>query len=444
MVDVSLLQLHHQRQLEIASIENENERRKNLIKMAVLKVFHVSKANVNIPTKTVNTPNARVEDLTRRNHEYELTINKLKQQITTKEKLQESKLEALREEITKFRQQLKEQPPKQFQGPTLSRFQPKLDPGMSRPSSAFSTSPYVNKTMFNHGGEGKSYLSPTINSLNKSVFSDSKSSILSPIQNKRKVLLPTKAKREYTNYNSMKKQFQDSNRLEQTKETTPPPRTPDYGGPVTRSVARQSSPAMTPPRSTTKEMGGDRSSGSPAPPTLDFTPSKVPHNGKLFEDHVRSLDEVINKSFTSVNNSEAESETPDANSTTIEATTISPRANRPVLPEDDALTSANSSIANPMMKKDKKKKKKLKLWKSEVSRASTSSPVDKKHKSHSTALHLEDDDLNTLNYYQDENFLNENINITPKISKKRVLEDELAIDPPTFNKKKKKNVFKID
>lgn len=442
----SSLQDHFLVQREIQQLENDDDQRKNLVKLSILKMFHLSKSINKDPSHTVdNTTSAstsRIEELTKKNHDYELTINKLKQLHTTKEKLQESKLESLREEVWKLKQQLKDQPRNNLQVPTLSHFQPNLEAGSSRPSSAFSTSPYVNKIMFNQGNGGlaKNYLSPTFNSINKSVFvPDFKSSILSPIQHKRKVLMPTKAKREYTNYNSMKKQFEQNGQLPQ-KENTVEPETPNKR--VTRAVSKKvSSPAPVPTSTRHSSNSTNRSSASPSLETADLTPTRLPNNGKLFDDKMRSLDEVINKSFTSANTSEAENDTPDANSTTIDSTTSRTTAGRGAhMSEDETFASANSSLAKSSEKKDKKKKK-LRLWKSEVSKVSISSPNDKTLKNRNKGLHLEDEGLNTLNYYQDENFLNDN-NDTPKVSRKRK-NDETETTPLAF-KKKKKNVFKID
>lgn len=443
---VSALQKHYLAKTEIQVLEYEDKQRKDLLKLAVLKIFHLSKSSGQGLPKTIDNsdnPNtSRIADLTKKNHEYELAINKLKQLHTTKEKLQESKLESLREEIGKLKQQLKEQPHNKYQVPTLVQFQPNIEHNISRPTSAFSTSPYVNKIMFNQGsgGPSKNYLSPTINSVNKSVFvSDSKSSILSPIQQKRKALAPAKAKREYTNYNSMKKQFEQNGQLPQRQETVEP-ETPNKR--ITRSVTKsESSPALTPTRS---PINSNRMSASPSSQVVTntaFTPTKTVNNGKLFDDRMKSLDDVINKSFTSANTSEAENDIPDANSTTIESTTSrTPNINAQVS-EDDTFASANTSLAKLSDKKDRKKKK-LKLWKSEVSKISISSPNDKKYNAHSKGLHLEDEGLNTLNYYQDENFFNEN-NDTPKVSRKRRMNEETESTPLVF-KKKKKNIFRID
>lgn len=443
----SSLQDHLLVQREIQQLENDDEQRKNLIKLSILKMFHLSKSINKGTSHTVDNSTSastsRIEELTKKNHDYELTINKLKQLHTTKEKLQESKVESLREEIGKLKQQLKDQPRNNLHVPTLSQFQLNLETGgISRPSSAFSTSPYVNKIMFNQGNGGlaKNYLSPTLNSINKSVFvPDFKSSILSPIQHKRKVLFPTKAKREYTNYNSMKKQFEQNGQLPQ-KENTVEPETPNKR--VTRATSKKvSSPAPAPTPTRNSFNSTNRSSASPSLETTDLTPTRLPNNGKLFDDKMRSLDEVINKSFTSANTSEAENDTPDANSTTIDNTTPRPTVGRAAhMSEDETFASANSSLTKSSEKKDKKKKK-LKLWKSEVSKVSISSPNDKTSKNRNKGLHLEDEDLNTLNYYQDENFLNDT-NDTPKVSRRRK-NDETETTLLTF-KKKKKNVFKID
>lgn len=426
---------HYLAQQEIQKLESEDQHRKSLIKLAVLKILYLSKTKgTKSATDDLENPSiSRINELTKKNHEYEVAINKLKQLYTTKEKLQESKLESLREELGKLKQQLKEQPNTNIQVPALSTFQPKLDPSLGRPASSFSTSPYVNKIMFNQASDrlSKNYSSPTINSINKSIFaSDLKSGILSPIQHKKKVLVPTKAKREYTNYNSMKKQFEQNSQLSQAEQNTEPD-TPSRR--MTRSASKTASSALLTPTRTSPSASN--LSGTHQPPaSTSATPTKAINNGKLFEDKLRSLDDVINKSLTS----DAENDNPDANSTTLESA-VSRDNSRSGIAENDSFASANSSLAKQSGKKDRKKKK-LKLWKSEVSKISAS-PSDKKEKAHSKGFHLEDEGLNTLNYYQDENFLNENE--TPKATRKRRIDEETESTPLTF-KKKKKNVFRVD
>lgn len=95
------------------SIEAKDEDRKNLIKLAVLKLFHIEvfrKQNLDghsLSTKGTKTPNEVL--LTEKVHNYEVEINKMKQQFSTKEKLQESKMESLKDEITQLRRELKKE-----------------------------------------------------------------------------------------------------------------------------------------------------------------------------------------------------------------------------------------------------------------------------------------------------------------------------------------------
>lgn len=102
--------------------------------------------------------------------------------------------------------------------------------------------------------------------------------------------------------------------------------------------------------------------------------------------------------------------------------------------DDDTFASANSSL-QPDEKDKKKKKKKLQLWKSEASK------LDLAPEKRATSFGLDDENINPLNYYQDENF-NEDGDSPPKSSRKRKL-DELSPAPETF-KRKKKNIFTID
>lgn len=245
-----------------------------------------------------------------------------------------------------------------------------------------------------------------------------KSGILSPIELKKSTLVPTKAKREYTNYNSMKK-FRELNSRHSSQE------------------GRQSTPA-TPERQLTLARQGVCNQKQQSTSVL---PSERSPGGRLFENRGNSLDEVISGSLSGSlqdieEQSDAQAEGPDANSTFIEHDHRKSVSSANQLTEEESLGSSSSLQENQVPQS--RKKRKLKLHKS-AAQKSVADNSDHSLKS----LHLDDEGLNTLNVYQDENFLenNENNESTPKSLKQNYGE---MVKPQMQSNQKRKNVFRVD
>lgn len=389
----------------LRSIEAKDEERKNLIKLAVLKLFHIEasqKQNLggySQSTKETKTQNEVL--LTEKVHNYEVEINKMKQQFSTKEKLQESKMETLKDEITRLRRELKEEKSSQDVVPTstLGKIQTLAYGIKSR--NSFSTSPYLNKALF-----GDLPSSRGLNKGTNKLFNQIDSGILSPIT--RKVKAPkSQTKREYINFNSMKKRFQEQQN-ENTKSNS----------------KKETSDA----EDNIEEISAISRNGS---------------SGKLFNDESSTLDEVIQSATPTRSKKGALKSSPSAERSTRANNTQSKNYESSELSnlEEDSFTSANASLEL----EPKSKKKKLKLWKTKASKVRQDSSFALVESTpRPKGLHLDDETLDSLKYYKDENFLGENAESTPKVSKKRQLNDTNDdIDLPS-SKKRKKHVFKID
>lgn len=387
------------------SIEAKDEDRKNLIKLAVLKLFHIEvfrKQNLDghsLSTKGTKTPNEVL--LTEKVHNYEVEINKMKQQFSTKEKLQESKMESLKDEITQLRRELKKEKSNGDLVPisTLGKIQTLAYGIKSR--NSFSTSPYLNKALFGDQSSSRGSIKGT----NK-LFNQGETGILSPIT--RKVKVPkSQAKREYINFNSMKKRFQE----QQCQNT----------------------------KTDSKEETADSEDKNEEISAV----TKDGSSGKLFNDESSTLDEVIQYATPSRSKEGASKSSPSAKRS-IEASNSQSKIHESSEPsnlEEDSFTSANASLDL----EPKSKKKKLKLWKNKASKVlQDSSFALVESTPRPKGLHLDDEALDSLKYYKDENFIGENAESTPKVSKKRQLnEANDDIDLPS-SKKRKKHVFKID
>ncbi|CAK7899524.1 hypothetical protein CAAN3_04S06458 [[Candida] anglica] len=384
-------------QRELDQIVAKDTERKQLIRLAVVQALRLNgsinqKKNASRePTPTTISPN----------HEYELIINKLKQEHATKDKVFESKIETLKDELARLKQQIKEQNETVSAVQSMTNYNTKSRHSGNNINSSFSTSPYVSK-LFN----SKSYLSPTTNSLNKSISGSTStatsladvSTILSPIQPKRKVnLAATKPKRSYFNFNHMKKFHEEAMALGISTDIEVPIK---KGNDQKLNV-----------RGASVSNAVDSSSilGSLETSEVVKTPSKQV--------------QAANTSVTNVTNflTDGDEEEEDGETT---------------------FASANSTLngqipSSSSDEKGTKKKKKLQLWKSEATKITPSEDVN--NNSPNKGLNLEDEETNTLNYYQDSNFLEDTE--TPK-KLKRNARDRAASGRVT--KKRKKNVFKID
>lgn len=388
MIQFALVESYYSLKLEINEVLELDRKRKALITTALLTLSKRKKNEEN--NKKHKTENKQT-------HEYELIISKLKQESVTKEKVWELKVESFKEEVKRLKLQLKEQKI-QPSVPSLDTFQPRLDSAGSL--HTFSTSPYVSKISFASGevkDAGLIFLSRA-----KSLF-DEATNILTPVKKKQIYPFSKKKKREYTNFNTMRRQHEVS--LSSQKKS------------LSETLSRQST---TPERNNVNHLNH--------PITHQSTPTGKPtpiSNGMLFEDQEKSLEDVISGSFTRTQGNQE-----DISSSTIEShqTTHSD------------LESSFLNVESASTEGKPNKRKVLNLWKSQVSKVSNSFsqiPTDD-----AKALHLEDEELNTLNYYQDANFLEENDDNSPARKRHRPDPDSSMASSVLANKKR--NIFKID
>ena len=408
----NLIEKHGSLWEEIRELELAQEKRKHLIALAVLKIF----TQKGVKQKIIRHDGMRIEDIIKKKNEFELAVNTLKQQGATREKVQEAKIEGLQEEMARLRRELKERGKK----PTGSSESNTAMVQNLQARSSFSTSPYVSKVMLNsiRGQKVDTTERKDGKIDNLGLTPAKKSGILSPIEPRKISLVPTKAKREYTNYNSMKK-LRELNSQHSSQE------------------GQQSVPA-TPERQLTLTRQGtsNKMLQSTSVLPLERSPS-----GRLFENKGNSLDEVISGSLSGSlqdieEQNDAHDEGPDANSTFIE------RDHRESISGAIQLMEEESIAGTPPLQENQvpqsRKKRKLTLHKS-AAQKSIADNSDHSLKS----LHLDDEGLNTLNAYQDENFLenSENNESTPKSLKRN--HDEMA-KPQIPSNQKKKNVFRVD
>lgn len=400
---------------DLRAIANEDLSRKALIRLAVLKALQLDHKRFKMSPEGFEN---RIDELNSKKHEYEVSLSKLRQQYITKERIQELKIEQLHDEVTRLKLQLK--------GKTNVSERP---PPPRKQTGIFSTSPYLSRAL-SQKREAKNYLSPTINSLNKSLLADT--TVLSPIPARKK-----KPKREYTSYKNFgKKLGTDStgesaeNTVQSVKNQKPKPKPkdkepkenedhhekesqdvlgdlpqPTQSTPeralqkmTTRSAARGGSPTKTPSRLSFVENfdRSDDDSSDLEHQSASSTPNRTP--GSLF-DQPQSFEEVLNQHSFSQNMGTS---TPGPN---ISAESMNILASTPTT----------------------KPKRKLSLRKALLSKI-TLAP----NKSH---INLDDDQVVD---YRDEQFADTSFGSPKARSGER--KPVASSDPP----RKKRNVFKID
>lgn len=382
----SLLVERSKKIARIKEIDNENEERKSLIRLAIFKVALLNQIPVG-GEEAISRAASPVEankTITEKNPEYEVLISKLKQQFSTKEKLHESKIDSLNAEITKLKEELKKgkEPNKYSLGNRLPKLLGKL----------------------------KTSLRNTIH--------DDANSILSPIRVKQPVetLIGKPVKGELFSLN------------EGIKDILPPEKDVE-------SSAKS-----------TYMKTFDSSSESPlGTPGLepDFTKNK--NKNKRNEEDPKPKDNA---------DISGDLEAPEANSTSL----LHSFANNSDHPSDnETFASAQMNVSSGKSSRkssDKrptdpppshgKKKRKLQILKANASKIQVSSSLAASQASQmNEELQLEDD-INSLNYYHDDNFKNDPT--SPQVTKDTTVtaDTTTVFNQLQLQKKKKKNVFKID
>ncbi|CUM64131.1 uncharacterized protein PRCAT00001722001 [Priceomyces carsonii] len=359
MSDPILIRKYYKTKEEIRQIEFENDKRKSLIRLAVLKVLALSQ-KANHRTKSKLDIDEAESILYKKTAEYELRMNKLKQNFASKELLYNSKHEALRQEIKKLKQDIKSRPKS-----SIASLSNALQPDVSVPG--FKTPNFTTNAIGMHLKPGdkeetKSFESPVMNSLMKTIFSTGKDDdILTPVRSSRKIVYPIHKKKEYTNYNTIRKRVESLQSVpsKENKENTP--HTPDRRE---ESIGTNQKPNS----SFIANFENSPVSRSPSP---EFSPTRTSKD--VLQDIENSFKEQrsISGSFAT---------------------------------EKDSFVSANSSFQTEVLNdkaKTKRKRKKLQLWKAETTHLSTGKQSD-------STTNIEDEDMNSAKYYLDSNFNDKN------------------------------------
>lgn len=360
MVDSTLIYKHLETQNELRELENRDEKRKSLIRLAVLRVIALNKVAEHKPQTD------EMEHLVTKNHEYQVIIDKIKQEHSTKEKLQASKIETMKEEITKLKLQLKANTitPSASSGGYSSGLQ-----WLRNQESLHSSTLNSRLKLKYNEGVSSSALSPTYPTSLQNV-SDNSSVILTPLR-KKKFPIPT-TKREYTNYNTLRKKIEE----------------------------KMNNPGTTIPL-------------SKSTPIKDNTPEKLETRTNSFSKRAESTP-ISNKIEPERDISSANT---SRNTSLVSAT------------DDDTFASANSSLGSVKSvesTKSEKKKKRLKLWKSEATKVTLES--EKRENDN-----LDDVNMNSVAYYQDSNFLPES---SPSRKPQKRGSDEVTPAPSNVKRKK--------
>lgn len=372
---------HYEKRRQIDLLEGEDERRKHLIQLAIMRVAAITRA-----PSPVATLNENVEKLSQKCLNYELTINKLKQEWNTKEKLNEAKIDKLKEEVTKLKQRGKPTGALVLKGTSVGS-------GFQRTSLSYATSPYLSRAV-----GSKNFLSPTLNSLNKTTVKNPM--LVSPIGNRRGKYITAK-----TIKNAIQKPVQN------------PMLTPK---PKLKSTNTEWNLSMTMNKSPTRMSFVEN---------FDLSDSNEDALGVFNEKESTPTSDSPTKmkSQVSVSPNGVEKEGPDANSTAIiDETVISAGSDKSGFTTDDeeSFASANSTLNNTNERPKRKQIKRLNL---------AGSLIESGKRAVSRGLSVEQDGINTLDYYKDTNFTEGNEE-SPNF--KRTVSGEFE--------KKKRRVFKIN
>lgn len=379
MPDLQLLSEHYKRRQRIGELEAANEHRKSLIALAVLQILAVRSTKDAV---SVSELDLRIKSLSDLNHDHQLQLARLRHLSSTKEKIHEAKIEALVQENARLKQALSHT----LKVPSVSSFQPRIALNITRPA-AFGKA------------QSKNYLAPALNSLSKAEGSKegTETSILSPISRKREVLRLLKGDL-FSITNTQDVNVDD---IADVKLSGPPA---GAAGPEpTKGV---------PSRTSSQQLSKTLEASNAGTP--ETTPTK--------------------KSTNTTTSILTDMDEPDANSTTLVTATS---GHSGILSDDDIFASANSTLNGNMSLGSvlfKKKKKKMLLSRTDAAKL----PLGEvKHKAQGKGLNIEDEDLNTLNYYDDDNFKDDKAGL-PVANRKR----PLSLDIP--EPKRRKNVFTID
>ncbi|ODV79990.1 uncharacterized protein CANTADRAFT_33233, partial [Suhomyces tanzawaensis NRRL Y-17324] len=389
---------HYKLRDELAELQRQNDRRKHLVMLGIQKVVLLSQA----PKKTAKGTNEATRLKTQVN-DYELYTNKLKQEHSTKIKLQEAKLEALREENSKLKSQIKS-----LKDSVIYN----RGPGNILSSRTIPSPFTLPKFSFKHDELNPLGIAKPILKLDK---------ILTPVAPRVK-----KPKRTYIT----------SKNINQFDLLMNPGSTLNKSEDILADLLKTKDSSTEPPVLESTSVKTSVPPSSSEGNTTKSTPLKTPSRQSFIENFDKSSDS--NSASPEFTPSRAKPQVGSLKRITSSAAVSEHKMTLFSVTEEDTFTSANSTMLG--MKSDdettKRRKKKLQLWKSNATKIDLA--ADKKSKS----FGLEDENLNSLNYYQDENFALNDGDSPLKSTKKRAAEDDPL--PRENVKKKKRNIFKID
>lgn len=360
---------HFRLQEQVRIIDRENESRKLLVRLAVLRLLSLNGANTSTqkPHKDKNQkqtapPSQEAADnMSEKLRDYELRISVLKLQLSTKEKVHEAQIDELKDLAALLQKQLDEANSINLERKTITSGKRWTKPMFMSPPSSSGRSVSL----------GSKFLSP-----NLSVFSAA-----SPVFTKLKVI---KGKgNSFSDFGSEPIAAKASLKLSQTEKKTPDvyfssPTSSVESTPIKKAQSRSRQSTVIP-----MEPGASAESAAP-------------ENNN--DDDARLVIPDANANLTSISESEEIYQT--ANATILE-------------------DGANSGIK-------KTKKKKIQLLSANASKLVLEQGRDP---------NMDEEDLNSLNYYHDDNFHDEHSSsIRP--TKRKV--EESSEEPP-----KKRHVFKI-
>lgn len=161
MVEYEALVQHVTGQAEIEALDQLNELRKSLIKLAIFKLLSFENSQNN------ESLDEQIAQMKSQINDYEIYINKLKQENSSKMIILNGKIKSQQEEILKLNKQLKE-----LDQDGVGGFKPRIK--LSKSNISF---------------KPNNYLSPTFGSRRRSIYADDDKSILTPIISRTKTTI---------------------------------------------------------------------------------------------------------------------------------------------------------------------------------------------------------------------------------------------------------------
>lgn len=355
---------------------HQDDSRKAMIRLAIMKV----RSSKLVDSKTSRLP-PDSEELLKKCHNYELTINRLKQEFNTKDKMNESAIEKLKADIAKIRKEKTQLQNSINNKPTKSISKP----NSSRLNLSFSNTPYLTRAM---AGTSSPVTKPR-----PSLFDRQNRGILSPINTKDRYL-KNDLGLGYNNLtlNKTPKSTLSSKLLVGKAEIKNTP---------SKSPIR--SPGKTPSRLSFIADFDKESQESEKSPSPDFTPSKRHPFGEGMNKIDEELAAELNKDGPDANSTtlleedydeESDDGFPQAKRVNRSSDKVKPsKSNRSMQTDDsnDVFASANSSLANSTVivsQQNVKKKKRINLSLANSRKISKSLSLDQ--------------EVNPIDYYKED------------------------------------------